>query len=69
MTGFICPGIKWAKIGQKVLKEPKFNLSNIKEDNNILKENNYNKSVLKIPDSEINLHKEFLKKQLKKNYY
>ena len=51
------------------VKEPKFNLSNIKEDNNILKENNYNKKVLKIPDSEINLHKEFLKKQLKKNYY
>ena len=51
------------------VKEPKFNLSNIKEDNNILKENNYNKKVLKIPDSEINLHKEFIKKQLKKNYY
>ena len=41
----------------------------LKEDNNILKENNYNKKVLKIPDSEINLHKEFIKKQLKKNYY
>ena len=51
------------------VKEPKFNLSNIKEDNNISKENNYNKKVLKIPDSEINLHKEFIKKHLKKNYY
>ena len=50
-------------------KEPKFNLSNIKDDNNVLKENNYNKKVLEISDSEINLHKEFLKKQLKKNYY
>ena len=51
------------------VKEPKFNLSNIKEDNNVLKEKNYNKKVLQIPDSEINLHKEFVKKQLKKNYY
>ena len=51
------------------VKEPKFNLSNIKDDNNVLKENNYNKKVLEISDSEINLHKEFLKKQLKKNYY
>ena len=51
------------------VKEPKFNLSNIKEDKNILKENNYNKKVLEIPDSEINLHKEFIKKHLKKNYY
>ena len=51
------------------VKEPKFNLSNIKDDNYVLKENNYNKKVLEISDSEINLHKEFLKKQLKKNYY
>ena len=50
-------------------KEPKFDLSNIKYDNNVLKENNYNKKILEISDSEINLHKEFLKKQLKKNYY
>ncbi len=50
-------------------KEPKFNLSNIKEDSNVLRENNYNKKVLEISESEINLHKEFLKKELKKNYY
>jgi DNA polymerase-3 subunit epsilon len=50
-------------------KEPKFDLANIKDDNNVLKENNYNKKILEISDSEINLHKEFLKKQLKKNYY
>ena len=51
------------------VKEPKFNLSNIKEDSNVLIENNYNKKVLEISESEINLHKEFLKKELKKNYY
>ena len=51
------------------VKEPKFNLSNIKEDNNVSKENDYNKKVLEISESEINLHKEFLKKELKKNYY
>ena len=32
------------------VKEPKFNLSNIKDDNNVLKENNYNKKVLEISE-------------------
>ena len=51
------------------VKEPKFNLSNVKDDSNVLKEKNYNKKVLVISKSEINLHKEFIKKELKKNYY
>ena len=51
------------------VKEPKFNLSNVKDDSNVLKEKNYNKKVLVISESEINLHKEFIKKELKKNYY
>ena len=51
------------------VKEPKFNLSDIKEDNNVTKENNYNRKVLEISKLEINLHKEFLKKELKKNHY
>ena len=50
-------------------KEPKFNLTNKDLDQNTLLNTNYNKRVLKISDSEINLHKEFIKKELKKNFY
>ena len=50
-------------------KEPKFNLSpsNIKQ--NIVKSENYNKKVLNISDLELKTHKEFVKKELKKNFY
>ena len=51
------------------VKEPRFNLSNHQNEKKLLKGINYNKKVLEISDSEINLHKEFLKKQLKKNFY
>ena len=51
------------------VKEPKFNLSHITIDQNTEKSNDYNKSVLKISDREINSHKEFLKKEMKKNFY
>ena len=50
-------------------KEPKFNLSNNMSEQNISKTNNYNKSVLKISDHELKKHKEFLKSELKKNFY
>ena len=50
-------------------KEPKFNLSNNTSEQNISKTNNYNKSVLKISDHELKKHKEFLKSELKKNFY
>ena len=51
------------------VKEPKFDLSNTSNDKNIVKNKNYNKTIFKIPDAEIDLHKKFLKKDLKKNYY
>ena len=51
------------------VKEPKFDLSTISNDKNIVKNKNYNKTIFKIPDAEINLHKKFLKKDLKKNFY
>ena len=51
------------------VKEPKFDLSTISSDKNIVKNKNYNKTIFKIPDAEIDLHKKFLKKDLKKNYY
>ncbi len=51
------------------VKEPKFDLSMINSDKNIVKNKNYNKTIFKIPDAEIDLHKKFLKKDLKKNFY
>ena len=50
-------------------KEPKFNLSSRDLDKNTPINKNYNKKILKISDEEINMHNDFLKKELKKNYY
>tara|TARA_B100001059_G_scaffold234949_1_gene279020 strand:+ start:1574 stop:2230 length:657 start_codon:yes stop_codon:yes gene_type:complete len=50
------------------VKEPKFNLSNSLEQN-VNKTKDYCKVILKISDSEIKKHKEFLKSELKKNFY
>ena len=50
-------------------KEPKFNLSNNNLDQNILTAKDYNKKIFKISDLEIKKHKEFLKSELKKNFY
>ena len=52
------------------VKEPKFDLSsnnNIKK--NVIINHNYNKKIVRISDSEIKQHKDFLKKELKKNFY
>ena len=49
-------------------KEPKFNLSNNSVKNTI-KNKSYNKSILNINDTEIKLHKDFLRRDLKKNFY
>jgi len=50
-------------------KEPKFNLSQVTSEQIIKKRNVYNKSVLEVSENEIKQHKEFLKKELKKNFY
>ena len=50
-------------------KEPKFNLSTKDLEQNLVRNKNYNKKVVEISSNEINMHKEFLKKELKKNYY
>ena len=50
-------------------KEPKFNLSSTGVEQNLTKDKKYYKKVLSISDDEIRLHKEFLKKELKKNFY
>ena len=51
------------------VKEPKFNLSNSVSEININRAKFYNKSVVKISDVELKKHKEFLKLELKKNFY
>ena len=53
------------------VKEPKFNLSSISpESSNILnKEKKYGKKILEITNNEIQKHKDFLKSELKKNFY
>ena len=50
-------------------KEPKFNLTSHSVEKSNVSENNYNKSVIDISDQEIKLHNEFIKKELKKNFY
>tara|TARA_B100000963_G_C22553362_1_gene637848 strand:+ start:648 stop:1307 length:660 start_codon:yes stop_codon:yes gene_type:complete len=51
------------------VKEPKLHLSNNISEVNINKAKDYSKIVVKIPDIEIKKHKEFLKSELKKNFY
>ena len=51
------------------VKEPKLNLSNNVHELNINQAKDYNKTVLKISDIELKKHKEFLKSELKKNFY
>ena len=50
-------------------KEPKFNLSTKDLEQNLVRDKSYNKKVLEVSVDEINMHKEFLKKELKKNFY
>ena len=50
-------------------KEPKFNLSNNVSEININKTKDYNKTIVKISEDEIKKHKDFLKSELKKNFY
>ena len=50
-------------------KEPKFNLSAANISPSILQNKTYNKDVIEISEIEKKLHDEFLKKELKKNFY
>ena len=51
------------------VKEPKFNLSPNNYEKNVIINNSYNKKIVKVSDSEIKQHKDFLKQELKKNFY
>ncbi len=51
------------------VKEPKFNLSQSSSERSVPTDRKYNKQILKISDFEIKSHKEFLKREIKKNFY
>ncbi len=53
------------------VKEPKFNLSSHGEDpaRFVTKGKQYNKTIVKISEEELNQHKQFLKSEIKKNFY
>ncbi len=51
------------------VKEPKFNLSNSISEINIGKAKDYSKKVVKISEVELKKHRDFLKLELKKNFY
>ena len=55
------------------VKEPKFAFSSNNKKNTYIKKHNnvgsYSKKIIKIGQKEIINHEEFLKKELKKNYY
>ena len=50
-------------------REPKFNLINSVTEQSQNKAKDYSKIIVKISESEIKKHKEFLKSELKKNFY
>ncbi len=50
-------------------KEPKFNLSDTVSGINIKTAKDYSKTVVEISEEEIKKHKDFLKSELKKNFY
>ncbi len=64
-----CELLREAYINLLDAKEPKFNLSNNVSEINIKKAKDYNKTVVKISEAEIKKHKNFLKSDLKKNFY
>ena len=64
-----CELLREVYINLLEVKEPKFNLSSNNTEQQIFKNNSYNKTVVEISDNEINLHKNFLKKEIKKNFY
>ena len=50
-------------------KEPKFNLLNTSSEKNLNKAKDYSKVIVNISEAEQKKHKEFLKTELKKNFY
>ena len=64
-----CELLREVDINLLDVKEPKFNLSNNISEININREKDYNKTIVKISDNELESHRKFLKSELKKNFY
>ena len=64
-----CELLREAYIHLLDVKEPKFNLSSVNLEAGIKKTKDYNKEIVNISETEMKLHKDFLKKELKKNFY
>ena len=64
-----CELLREAYINLLDAKEPKFNLSNTVSEINIKTAKDYSKTVVEISEVEIKKHKDFLKSELKKNFY
>lgn len=64
-----CELLREVYINLLEVKEPKFNLLSNSLDQNTFTAKDYNKKVVKISEVEIKKHKEFLKSELKKNFY
>ena len=64
-----CELLREAYINLLDAKEPKFNLPNSVSEINVKSAQDYNKAVVKISETEIKKHKDFLKSELKKNFY
>ena len=50
-------------------KEPKFNLSSNNLNPNIIISKDYNKKIVEVSDVDVKKHREFLKREMKKNFY
>jgi len=64
-----CELLREAYINLLDAKEPKFNLASSVTEININKAKDYSKKIVKISEVEIKKHKDFLKSELKKNFY
>ncbi len=64
-----CELLREAYINLLDAKEPKFNLHSNNLEHKIIKNKSYNKQIVNISDLELKMHKEFLKKELKKNFH
>ena len=51
------------------VKEPKFDLTSNNVNETSIKFDGYNKKIFKVSEEELRLHKDFIKKELKKNFY
>ena len=64
-----CKLLREAYINLIDVKEPKFNLNDDNLDYFIEKNKNYSKRIVNISEVELKSHTDFLKKELKKNFY